>query len=373
MLRTSVFPLRYVQGAGALDSLDAELARLGSKAACLVDSNVAALLEPALARASRVTLKVRAVQAACTEKSIAETAAWIKECGADIVVSFGGGKVVDTGRAVADDLHLPFVCVPTIAASDAPCSSLAVIYDEAGRVVRDRFVRRNPDLVLLDTSLIVRAPVRFFIAGIGDALATYYEADACRRSLAANLCGGRGTAFAFEAARLCRDTLFTHAVQAVADCRNQTGTADFDATLEATVLLSGIGFESGGVAAAHAIHHGLADLPSSHNLLHGEKVAIGTLASLFLWPAADDERRRVFRFCRAVGLPTRLADVNVDIDDHAALAAVAQRACRPGEIIHNEPYPVDAGMVVAALKAMDRYAQLLDRTNESEQPEQETT
>jgi glycerol dehydrogenase len=107
--------------------------------------------------------------------------------------------------------------------------------------------------------------------------------------------------------------------------------------------------------------------------LHGEKVAIGTLASLFLWPAADDERRRVFRFCRAVGLPTRLADVNVDIDDHAALAAVAQRACRPGEIIHNEPYPVDAGMVVAALKAMDRYAQLLDRTNESEQPEQETT
>jgi glycerol dehydrogenase len=46
MLRTSIFPSRYVQGAGALDSLDAELARLGSKAACLVDSNVAPLTKP---------------------------------------------------------------------------------------------------------------------------------------------------------------------------------------------------------------------------------------------------------------------------------------------------------------------------------------
>jgi glycerol dehydrogenase len=360
MLRTSIFPSRYVQGAGALDSLDAELSRLGTRAACLVDRNVAALLEPALANASQVSLQVHAVEAACTERSVAATAAWIRECGADIVVSFGGGKVIDTGRAAADDLRLPFVCVPTIAASDAPCSALAVIYDEEGRVVRDRFVRRNPDLVLLDTRLIVQAPARFFIAGIGDALATFYEADACRRAFARNLCGGRGTALAFEAARLCRDMLFAHAVQAVDDCRAQIVTPDFDATLEATVLLSGIGFESGGVAAAHAIHHGLADLPSSHGLLHGEKVAIGVLASLFLSTVDDSERQRVFRFCRAVGLPTRLAEVNVDPDDSVALAIVAKRACRTGEIIHNEPYPVTESMVVAALRAMDRYAARFD-------------
>jgi len=359
MLRTSIFPSRYVQGAGALAELEAELARLGTRAACLVDRNVERLLEPALANATRVPLLVRAVDAACTERSIAETADWVRASGADVIVSFGGGKVIDTGRAAADDLRLPFACVPTIAASDAPCSALAVIYDEAGRVVRDRFVRRNPDLVLLDTSIIVRAPVRFFVAGIGDALATFYEADACRRSWAGNLCGGRGTALAFEAARLCRDTLFAHAVQAVADCRAQLVTPDFDATLEATVLLSGIGFESGGVAAAHAIHHGLADLPSSHALLHGEKVAIGVLASLFLSTVPDDERERVFRFCAAVGLPTRLAQVNVDASDAVALETVARRACRAGEIIHNEPYPVEPAMVVAALRAMDHYGSRL--------------
>jgi hypothetical protein len=101
-------------------------------------------------------------------------------------------------------------------------------------------------------------------------------------------------------------------------------------------------------------------LPSSHSLLHGEKVAIGVLASLFLSTVPDDERQRVFRFCRAVGLPTRLAQVKVDADDSNALETVAVRACRVGEIIHNEPYPVEAAMVVAALKAMDRYGARLD-------------
>lgn len=363
MLKTTIFPSRYVQGAGALGTLDAELSRLGSRAACLVDRNVASLLEPALAQAAAgLPLQIRAVDAACTERAVADTADWIRSTQADVVVSFGGGKVIDTGRAAADDLRLPFACVPTIAASDAPCSALAVIYDEAGRVVRDRFVRRNPDLVLLDTAVIVQAPARFFIAGIGDALATYYEAEACKRAWARNLCGGRGTALAFEAAKLCRDMLFAHAPQAVDDCRAQLVTPDFDATLEATVLLSGIGFESGGVAAAHAIHHGLADLHSSHSLLHGEKVAVGVLASLFLSTVPDDERRRVFAFCRAVGLPTRLAQVNVDAADVAALETVAARACRAGEIIHNEPYPVEPAMVVAALKAMDAYGARIGAT-----------
>lgn len=356
MLKTSAFPSRYVQGAGALATLDDELARFGSSAACLIDGNVSGLIEPVRARASRVTLHTRTVHAACTEQSIADTAAWIRDSGADMVVSFGGGKVVDVGRAAADGLRLPFVCVPTIAASDAPCSALSVIYDEAGHVVRDYFVRRNPDLVLVDSEIIVNAPVRFFIAGIGDALSTWYEAQACHRAYATNLCGGRATSLAFEAAKLCRDTLLTHAVQAVDDCRAHLVTSDFDATLEATVLLSGIGFESVGVAAAHAIHHGLAELPASHDLLHGEKVAIGTLASLFLWAVPDSERRQIFSFCQNVGLPVRLADINVDADDTDALMVVADRACREGEIIHNEPYPVSPAMVATALRAMDRYA-----------------
>ena len=37
-------------------------------------------------------------------------------------------------------------------------------------------------MVIMDTEVIAKAPVRFLMAGIGDALATYYEAAACEQS-----------------------------------------------------------------------------------------------------------------------------------------------------------------------------------------------
>jgi glycerol dehydrogenase len=354
-MRTSVFPSRYVQGQGAIDRLGAELSVFGARAACLVDPAVYSFVGPLIEQMRGITAVARLADGACTLSAIAAARDWALSTGADMLVAVGGGKVIDTGRAAADELGVPFICVPTIAASDAPCSGLAVIYDDEGHVVEDRFVRRNPALVLVDTQILVRAPVRFFISGIGDALATWYEADACRRSGAGNLCGGSGTSLSHAAARLCRDTLFSHAVQAVADCRAQRVTADFEETVEACVLLSGLGFESGGVAAAHAIHHGLADLPQTHGALHGEKVAIGLLTSLFLTPRSDTERSTLFAFCRDTGLPVTLAQVGVDSSNEAQLVVIAQRACRPGEIIHNEPSPVTWEGLVTALREMDLF------------------
>ena len=355
MLRTSVFPSRYLQGQGAIERLDAELSTFGARAACLVDPAVQGFIQPVIERLSDVAAAIRIADGACTLSAIADTCEWAASTGADMLVALGGGKVIDTGRAAADELGLPFICVPTIAASDAPCSGLAVIYDNQGRVVEDRFVRRNPALVLVDTQILVRAPVRFFISGIGDALATWYEADACRQSGAGNLCGGRGTSLAYTAAGLCRDTLLAHGVQAVQDCRAQRVTTDFEEAIEACVLLSGLGFESGGVGAAHAIHHGLADLPQTHEALHGEKVAIGLLTSLFLSQRSLDERLQLFAFCRDTGLPVTLAQVGVDVGSEEQLVVIAQRACRSGEIIHNEPYVVTWQAVVSALRAMDQF------------------
>jgi glycerol dehydrogenase len=352
-LRCSVFPSRYLQGPGALARLEAELRRLGNRVFCLVDPAVAGVIGPRLDAMGGLQMSQRIADGGCTFASIAATVSAAE--GAEVLVAFGGGKVVDTGRAAADDLNIAFVCVPTVAASDAPCSALAVVYDEHGRVLQDRFVRRNPALVLVDTEVLVQAPVRFFISGIGDALATWYEAQACRRSGAGNLCGGTGTALAHQAARLCLDTLLHHGVQAVSDCRQQLLTPDFEETVEACVLLSGLGFESGGVAAAHAIHHGLADVDSTHQALHGEKVAVGLLASMFLALQDHTQRVQLFEFCRDTGLPVTLAQIGVDAANLGQLQQVARRACRAGEIIHNEPYPVTEAGVVAALRAMDGF------------------
>jgi glycerol dehydrogenase len=351
--RGARFPGRYIQAAGAIGLLGQEAGRYGKSAIVLVDRGVFDTLEGPVSSAFRGEADVVLLRhgGECSERAVSELVARASAASADVVIGIGGGKALDTAKAAACDLDLPVIVVPTIAASDAPCSALAVIYTENGTVAYDRFLPDNPDLVLVDTALIAKAPARFLAAGIGDALATWYEADACRRSGASNCMKMPGVPLAFEIARFCRETIFEHGTAALAECDARRAGPAIERVIEANILLSGIGFESGGVAAAHAIHHGLCELDDVHHHLHGEKVAIGVLAGLKI-NGDHDEFERVRDFCLAVRLPTRLSDIGIADATEEKLAIVARRACRSGEIIHNEPVPVSEEMVVAALKAL---------------------
>lgn len=347
------FPGRYLQGPGALARLGQEATALATRALVLLDRGVFDLLEASVrasfADASALTLLRHGGE--CSEAEIARVGTAAREAQAGVVVGIGGGKALDTAKAAADDLKRPAIVCPTIAASDAPCSALAVIYHEDGRVAYDRFFPRNPDLVLVDTALIAKAPARYLAAGIGDALATWFEADACRRSGAPNCLGVPGVATAHVIATACRDTILEHGAEALAECDAKTAGPALERVVEANILMSGVGFESGGVAAAHAIHHGLCELDDVHHHLHGEKVAIGVLVGLLLQgERAGFERMRAF--CRAARLPTRLADVGIAEVTEDKLRVIAERACRPGEIIHHEPRPVTPEQVVAALREL---------------------
>ena len=343
----------YIQGPGALSQLGDHSRSLGTRPLALVDAHLFAELEPRLGLSFGKGVEPVAVRhsGACSEVEVERIVVAAKAAGCDLMVGIGGGKVLDTAKAAAHSLGTPVVIVPTIAASDAPCSALAVIYGEDGTVAYDLFLPRGPDLVLVDTALIAQAPSRFLAAGIGDALATYYEAESCRQSGARNCMDLRGANLAYVVASRCRDEIFEFGAQALKECdTNKPGPA-LERVVEANILLSGIGFESGGVAAAHAIHHGLCELPDVHHHLHGEKVAIGVLAGLLLL-GQRDEYERVRRFCLSVRLPTRLADIGIEGITDEQLSIVARRATRQGEIIHNEPMPVTAQMVLAALKAL---------------------
>jgi glycerol dehydrogenase len=348
-IRGARFPGKYLQGRGVLDRLGDEVALYGRRALVVVDGGVFAMLEPVVRRAL-ASLQAEVVRhgGECSLAEIARLGRLMPD--AQVVVGVGGGKALDTAKAVADDLKAASVVVPTIAASDAPCSALAVIYNDDGTVAFDRFLPRNPDLVLVDTQLIAGAPARFLAAGIGDALATWYEAESCRRSGASNCLGVPGISVAHTIARACRDAIFEAGPAAMAECDAKQAGAAMGRVVEANILLSGIGFESGGVAAAHAIHHGLCELDEVHGSLHGEKVAIGVLAGLKLH-GHEAEFLRVQAFCRQVRLPTSLADLGIAVTDEK-LERVAARACRAGEIIHNEPMPVSPAMVVTALRAL---------------------
>jgi glycerol dehydrogenase len=356
-VRGARFPGRYIQGAGVIARLGAEAKGFGDRAIVLLDAGVFELLKADIAAAFADGPAVEIVRhgGECSEKAIAALAAAAKASGASIIVGAGGGKALDTAKAAARDLSLPVIVFPTIAASDAPCSALAVVYNEDGTVAYDSFLPRNPDLVLVDTALIARAPARFLAAGIGDALATWYEADSCRQSGAFNCMKMPGVPLAYEVARFCRDTIFAYGAEALADCDAKTAGPALERVVEANILLSGIGFESGGVAAAHAIHHGLCELDDVHHHLHGEKVAIGVLAGLKLH-GLEEEFARVRTFCQSVRLPTRLGHIGITEVTREKLAVVAQRACRAGEIIHNEPMQVTEEMVIEALEALETLA-----------------
>ncbi|WP_062229171.1 glycerol dehydrogenase [Aureimonas frigidaquae] len=348
------FPGRYVQAPGLISRLGAQAETLGKHALVILDRNLADVLRGPLEEGVKPLSAVISVHGGeCSEQEITRNVEEGRAKGVDMIIGVGGGKALDTAKSVAFRLGgLPCVIVPTIAASDAPCSALAVVYKESDHSVDyDYFLPRNPDLVLVDTQIIAQAPSRFLAAGIGDALATWYEAESSRIADAPNCWGTHGSALAFEIARFCRDTIVEYGAEALRECDAGEAGPAFERVVEANILLSGAGFESGGVAGAHAIHHGLCELPDVHHHLHGEKVAIGVLATLLIH-GNRDEYEKVRDYCLSVRLPTRLSDIGIVEVSDEKLQAVAQRACRPGEIMENEPITVTPDMVVAALRQL---------------------
>ena len=243
---------------------------------------------------------------------------------------------------------------PTIASTDAPTSALSVVYDDDGAFLEYRFWRGNPDCVLVDTQVIAQAPVRFLVAGIGDGLSTWFEADASSTTRAAAMAGGAPLQAALTLARLCYDTLLADGVAARQAVERKVVTPALERVVEANTLLSGLGFESGGLAAAHSIHNGLTALHETHEFWHGEKVSFGVVAMLVLEGRPTAVLDEVVDFCLDVGLPVTLGDVGVDADT-ADLDAVAAAACAEGETIHNLPFAVNPAMVVDAMLAADAY------------------
>jgi glycerol dehydrogenase len=367
MHRVFCAPSRYVQGEGATERLAGEMAVLGLHGPVLVvaGGSAVAALAPVWAAAMSAAgwhHRVRTFGGECTAAEIDALVAEARSLGAKVIVGAGGGKCLDAARAAAAATGLPFVSCPTVASTDAPTSALSVVYTAAGVVEAYRIHGRNPDLVLVDSGVIVRAPARYLVAGMGDALSTWYEARAAAAAGRPNMRGGAATQGALALARACRDTVLADGEAALADARERRVTPAVERIIEANTLLSGLGFESAGLAAAHAVHNGLTVLPGTHASLHGEKVAFGTLVQMVLDGTPAEEFATVVRFCRAVGLPVTLAELGLPAATAADHDAIATRATQAGETIHNLPRPVTAADVAAAIRQADeRAAEIVGR------------
>jgi len=195
MLSVFCSPSRYTQGKNATASLGSEMTGLGLRGPALVVAGRSAsrLLSPTWQTTfgeAGIEHAVHAFGGECSPAEIERVKSAARQHQARVIVGAGGGKVLDTARAAAADLDVPVVTCPTVASSDAPCSALSVLYTEEGVFHEYRFYRKNPDLVLVDTQVVAQGPPRLLVAGMGDALATWFEARTCVAGHVRNMRGG---------------------------------------------------------------------------------------------------------------------------------------------------------------------------------------
>ena len=353
LLSLTVAPAQVLRGSQALELSGKAIARLGHRPLVVGgNSTLAALaskLQPVLEQ-QQLSYAKRSYTPDCSEASLASLKKAAASHQADFIIGIGGGKALDTAKLLAHQCGLPIVTIPTSAATCAAWTALSNIYSDQGAFLYDVGLDRCPDLLVLDYSLIQTAPQRTLVAGIGDALAKWYEASVSSGSSPFTL-----IIAAVQQARVLRDILF----QKSADALKEPGSEAWREVVDATVLLAGVIGGLGGAqcrtVAAHAVHNGLTHLPAAHDVLHGEKVAYGILVQLRLEEMlqgnqlAASARQQLLKFYDEIGLPQTLDALGLGNISLAELRKVAEIACKPNSDIHRLPFEVVPEQLLAAM------------------------
>ncbi|GEN86740.1 glycerol dehydrogenase [Oceanobacillus sojae] len=351
-------PSKYVQGKGALKELGKYVDAVGKKPLIISDEVVWEITKETVEKSlkdANIDFHFVSFNGEASLNEISRIAEEGKKAEADFVIGVGGGKTLDTGKAVADELKVSVVIVPSTASTDAPTSALSVIYNDDGVFESYKFYNKNPELVLVDTKVVAGAPPRLFASGIADAMATWVEARATIKSNGEAMAGGKTSIAARAIAEVCEKTLFAYAQPAYKAVEKGLVTKHVEAVVEANTLLSGLGFESGGLAAAHAIHNGFTVLDGDiHHLTHGEKVAYGTLTQLVLELHSEDEIQKYIAFYRSLGLPTTLKEMHLDEVSYEDLRKVGEAATQEGETMSNLSKEITADDIAEAILAVDQ-------------------
>lgn len=344
-------PSRVLRGPGVLENSGSVLAHFGQRPLILGGKRSVSVAENSLKLAlGEAYTSPHTTHPDCSEAVLHRLLGVVAEQQPDYVIAIGGGKSLDTGKLVAERSGLPVVTIPTTGATCAAWTALSNVYSDAGAFQYDVPLSQPPVALILDYDLIRSAPPRTLVAGIGDALAKWYEASVSSGQSSQTL-----VIAAVQQARVLRDLLLQRSLEAL----EQPGGAVWQEVVDATVLLAGVIGGLGGAqcrtVAAHAIHNGLTHIPAAHSTLHGEKVAYGILVQLRLEERvggnqlAATARQQLLKFYQQLGLPCQLADLGLGEVSLAALQTAATIACRPGSDLHHLPFAVDESEVLAAM------------------------
>lgn len=361
MVKSFRAPDKYFQGPGILTEIADYIRFLGERFLVVTDPIVKNLLETRLHQGMKdLQYTIECFDGESTAAESARIAQLARGLDAAAIIGIGGGKVLDVSKAAANQNGMPVVIVPSSAASDAPCTALSVVYDENGKFVVSNRMKRNPDVVLVDSQVIAEAPVRHLLSGMGDAFATYYEARACKQSGVDTMFVGKRNEAAYRLAELCLELLLRYGAQAKVSVQQRQWSEALEKVCEANIFLSGVGAENNGAAMAHAIYSGMTQVYDPFPVMHGEAVAYGVLVQLAMeYANAGGVNRKewdqTLDFYRTVGLPMHLAQLNLS-DDEVQIRALAAATC----VLPNAkklPFPVCAASIETAVYWVEKHAE----------------
>ena len=350
--RVMIAPQRYIQGEGVIDHMGRYMSLVNSQQAAVLASSRGHGAEGARVmdslRQRNITGIATAFDGECSLEEVDKQVEALKDENLDCLIAVGGGKCVDAGKCIAYRLDIPVVIIPTLASNDAPCSALSVMYSPEGINNGVEYFPDSPALVVVDTGVVAKASERFLVAGMGDAMATWYEAKACLTNPEGRNCvGSRPTLACAAMGETCAHTLYEYGVAASESVVADRCDDALERVVEANTLISGIGFESGGCAAAHAIAVAYTHVKEVHdNYLHGEMVAMGTLAHLMM--EKNEDARKAAEFFTSVGLPVHLGQLSLTTGSKEDIDTVAEAAMATG-IIHNMPMTVTTELVRSSI------------------------
>ncbi|MEQ7152347.1 iron-containing alcohol dehydrogenase family protein [Enterococcus gallinarum] len=252
---------------------------------------------------------------------------------ADVLLAIGGGRVADTAKITAERMEAELIVIPTLVSNCASFTPVIVAYYPDHTICKIDYAKKGAYMTIVDTRFLLATPVDYFIAGIADTLAKYYEMEAIVRTMAEE----DKTALVrlgFQSAKLIKELLIADAIQAVTDLEAGRLTPAFARITDAIIALAGevggFAVEFGRTSGAHALHDGLSYLSETHSVLHGNKVAYCIWVQLAYTNdfAVIEELRP---FYEALHLPMKLKDLHVTRVDRAYFAPVLTYAVKEEE------------------------------------------
>ena len=355
-------PGRYLQGPDEIKKLH--------KVASIYGKSAMAIIDPFFFKEFSIILKKQfednglhletvAFQGECSPeelKRISGIIAELKEA-PESYIGLGGGKTCDITKAVAVTHDKAIILVPTAISTDAPTSTHSIMYEPDG----SHFMmihRKNPEYVIVDTNIVINAPLHMFVSGFGDALATYIEARASyANNNVNNICNGgyRSTQAGMAIAKLCFDILMSEGREAYLAAMQHIRTQAFEDVAEANTLLSGLGFENTGCSIAHGLQTAFHIIPMKP-WLHGAGVGYGALVQLIVENRPQEEFEEIFSLCKDIGIPACTSDLGIEGDLDTQIELMATTAIENIWIVKNEPFAVTKEMLVNAIRYLDAYA-----------------